>query len=131
MPRDQRGDNHGAGKQSARGNDGQPQNEQHAQQTQPQGQQPQGQQTQQTQARGQGQRRQGSRLKNYLATTAVRFGVAMIGLVLLLFALGQAFGANLLGAFADALSTQTGQWLVVAFFALLLIGAAERGLSYS
>ncbi|WP_435335701.1 hypothetical protein [Haloarchaeobius sp. TZWWS8] len=126
MPRDQRGDTHDAGGQPARGNDSQPQNGQQ-QNTQQASQSQQPNQTQQ----GQGRQRQGKRLRDYMATTAVRFGVAMIGLVLLLFALGQAFGADLLGAFADALSTQTGQWLVVAFFALLLIGAAERGLAYS
>ncbi|WP_435363506.1 hypothetical protein [Haloarchaeobius sp. DYHT-AS-18] len=126
MPRDQRGDDHATGDGSARGNGGQPQNEQSAQQPAQQNQQ---RQNQHAQTRG--GRRQGSGLRDYLATTAVRFGLAMIGVVLLLFSLGQAFGADLLGAFADALSTQTGQWLVVALFALFLIGAAERGLSYS
>ncbi|WP_338728061.1 hypothetical protein [Haladaptatus sp. DJG-WS-42] len=64
---------------------------------------------------------------SWFATTAVRTGVIVIGFILLLFALGQAVGANLLGMVADALSSQTGQWLIVAFFAVLLIGAAQRG----
>lgn len=55
-------------------------------------------------------------------------GLIAIGFVLLLFALGQAVGFDLLGLFADAVSSQTGRWLVVAFFALLLIRVAERGL---
>ncbi|MFC6732204.1 MULTISPECIES: hypothetical protein [unclassified Haladaptatus] len=68
---------------------------------------------------------------SWFANTAIRVGVVLIGFVLLLFALGQAVGANLLGMVAEALSSQTGQWLVVAFFALLLIGAAQRGVTAS
>ena len=49
-----------------------------------------------------------------------------IGVVLLLFALGQAVGLPFLELAAGALSTQTGQWLAVAFFAVLLIGAAQK-----
>jgi len=45
---------------------------------------------------------------------------------LLLFALGQAVGLPLLELATDALTTQTGQWLAVAFFAVLLIGAAQK-----
>ncbi len=63
-----------------------------------------------------------------LAKTGMMTGLVAIGFVLLLFALGQAVGFDLLGLFADAVSSQTGRWLVVAFFALLLIGVAERGL---
>ncbi|WP_332898564.1 MULTISPECIES: hypothetical protein [unclassified Haladaptatus] len=76
----------------------------------------------------QGQPTQSSQA-SWFATTAVRTGVIVIGFILLLFALGQAVGANLLGMVADALSSQTGQWLIVAFFAVLLIGAAQRGLT--
>lgn len=64
----------------------------------------------------------------WFATTAVRAGVTIIGVVLLLFALGQAVGLPLLGMVTDALTSQTGQWLVVAFFAVLLIGAAQKGI---
>ncbi|WP_267643086.1 hypothetical protein [Haloarchaeobius amylolyticus] len=112
------------------GTDGRQQNQGQNQGQQPQGQQSQQQPQQQQASRGSGRRSVGSRLRDYLATTVVRFGLAAIGVVLLLFSLGQAFGVDLLGAFADALSTQTGQWLVVALFALFLIGAAERGLSH-
>ncbi|GKZ13515.1 hypothetical protein BG842_08145 [Haladaptatus sp. W1] len=65
---------------------------------------------------------------SWLAKTGMMAGLIAIGFVLLLFALGQAVGFDLLGLFADAVSSQTGRWLVVAFFALLLIGVAERGL---
>lgn len=64
----------------------------------------------------------------WFAETTARTGLALIGLVLLLFALGQAIGVDLLGAVAEALTSQTGRWLVVAFFAVLLIvGAAKWG----
>jgi hypothetical protein len=62
----------------------------------------------------------------WFASTAVRAGLTVIGVVLLLFALGQAVGLPLLGMATDALSSQTGQWLVVAFFAIMLIGAAQK-----
>lgn len=64
----------------------------------------------------------------WFATTAVRAGLTIIGVVLLLFALGQAVGLPLLELTASALTSQTGQWLVVAFFAVLLIGAAQKGI---
>lgn len=63
---------------------------------------------------------------SWLANTAVRSGLTLIGLVVLLFALGQAVGIPLLEMATDALTSQTGQWLVVAFFAILLIGAAQK-----
>lgn len=62
----------------------------------------------------------------WFATTAVRAGLTVIGVVLLLFALGQAVGLPLLELVTAALTSQTGQWLVVAFFAVLLIGAAQK-----
>lgn len=70
----------------------------------------------------------GRRFSAWFASATVRLGVGIIGFVLLLFALGQAFGVDLLGLFADALESETGRWLVVAFFALLLIAAAQKGL---
>lgn len=63
---------------------------------------------------------------SWFANTAVRVGLTIIGIALLLFALGQAFGLPLLAAAVEALSSETGRWLVVAFFAILLIGAAQR-----
>lgn len=66
--------------------------------------------------------------ERWFANATVRLGLTLIGLVLLLFALGQAFGLPLLDVVADALTTHTGAWLAVAFFALLLIVAAQRGI---
>lgn len=63
----------------------------------------------------------------WFAASALRIGLAIIGFVLLLFALGQAVGLDLLGLVADALDTQIGRWLAVAVFALVLIAVALRG----
>lgn len=60
----------------------------------------------------------------------LRIGLGIFGFVLLLFALGRAFGLDLLGMVMDFLATQTGQWLAVAFFALLLIAVAAGGWRY-
>lgn len=64
---------------------------------------------------------------SFFARGIVRMGLVVIGTVLLLFALGQAFGFDLLGMVAEFLGTQTGQWLAVAFFALVLISVAAGG----
>ncbi|WP_266076724.1 hypothetical protein [Haladaptatus caseinilyticus] len=80
------------------------------------------------QPQAQNTRRKNDGSSNWLAKTGLMSGLAVIGFVLLLFALGQAVGFDLLGLFAEAVSSQTGRWLVVALFALLLIGVAERGL---
>jgi heme A synthase len=57
-------------------------------------------------------------------------GLAIVGFVLLLFALEQAFDIELFDALEDALATETGRWLAVAFLALLLIGVALGGWRY-
>ena len=72
-----------------------------------------------------------NRIAEWLASTTVWAGVGGIGIVLLLFALGKAVGIPLLSMAAEAVSSQTGRWLVVALFALALVGLAERGLSYA
>ncbi|WP_238532746.1 hypothetical protein [Halalkalicoccus jeotgali] len=66
----------------------------------------------------------------FLARGIVRTGLVVLGTVLLLFALGQAFGLDLLGALADFVGTQTGRWLAVAFFALVIISVAASGWRY-
>lgn len=65
--------------------------------------------------------------EEWFAMSALRIGLVVIGFVVLLFALGQAVGLNLLGMAADALTTQMGRWLLVAVFGLLLIALALRG----
>lgn len=64
----------------------------------------------------------------WFAESAIRLGLALVGFVLLLFALGQAVGFDLLGIVIDAVNSTMGRWLIVAFFALVLIAFALRGL---
>lgn len=63
----------------------------------------------------------------WLASTAVRTVLVIVGVVVLLFALGQLVGLDLLGLTAEALSSEIGRWLLLAAFALLLIALAQRG----
>jgi hypothetical protein len=53
--------------------------------------------------------------------------LAIVGLVVVLFAVGQIVGIDLLGLAAEALSSEIGQWLVIAAVGLVLIGLAQRG----
>ncbi len=64
-----------------------------------------------------------------ITRSLLRIALALVGFILLLFALGQAFGLDLLGMFAEFTQTWTGQWLLVAVFALLLIVLSMRGWS--
>jgi uncharacterized membrane protein len=68
---------------------------------------------------------------SWFAESTLRVVLAVVGLVLLLFALGQAAGIDLLGMLADALATRVGRWLAIAFFGLLLVVIAMRGLGTS
>lgn len=67
-----------------------------------------------------------SRVGTWFASAAMRWGIILFGIVLMLFALGQAAGTNILGPLIDAMATQTGIWLLVALFALALVAAATR-----
>lgn len=67
-----------------------------------------------------------SRVGRWFASAAMRWGVILFGIVLMLFALGQAAGTNILGPIIDAMASQTGIWLLVALFALALVAAASR-----
>lgn len=62
-----------------------------------------------------------------LTRTILRIGLAVLGLALLLFALGQAFGVDLLGPAVELLTTGTGRWIGVALLALVLISVATSG----
>lgn len=72
-------------------------------------------------------RREGARAAEFFTRTALRVGLALVGFVLLLFALDQAFGLELMTMVSEFLSSSTGQWLMVAFAALLLILIAVGG----
>jgi hypothetical protein len=67
----------------------------------------------------------------WMASTAVQTVVILVGLAVVLFAVGQAVGADLLGMVGDALATHTGQWLAVAVLALILVIAALRAMSFA
>jgi|GEM_PF-2732475 len=84
-----------------------------------------------TQQGGQGAQQGGDHegAAGWFASAALRTGIVTVGFVLFLFALGQAVGFNLLDLFIAAVTSQTGRWLVVAVFALLLIAAAGKGLN--
>lgn len=69
----------------------------------------------------------GEAMSQWLAESALRIGLTFIGFVLLVYALGRAVGINLLDIVADAFLSPVGRWLVVAFFALVLILVALRG----
>lgn len=62
-----------------------------------------------------------------LTRTILRIALAVFGIVLLLFALSQAFGVDLLGPAVEFLATETGRWIVVALLAFVLISVAASG----
>jgi len=57
--------------------------------------------------------------------TVLRLIVALVGVVLLLFALGRIVGINLYSMLLDLLQSEAGRWSIVAVFAVLLILAAS------
>lgn len=69
----------------------------------------------------------GVQVADWLAASTLRVALTVFGFVLLLFAIGQAVGLDLLGMVVEALETNVGRWLVVAFVGLLLIALALRG----
>lgn len=62
-----------------------------------------------------------------IATSTVRLALLVLGLILLLYAIGQAVGFDVLAMMSDALDTPEARWLLVAFFALVLITISLRG----
>lgn len=62
-----------------------------------------------------------------IATSTVRLGLLVLGILLLLYAVGQAAGFDVLAMISEALDTAVARWIVVAFFALVLISIALRG----
>lgn len=69
----------------------------------------------------------GVQFADWLAASTLRVALTVFGFALLLFAIGQAVGLDLLGMVVEALETNVGRWLVVAFVGLLLIALALRG----
>ncbi|QSW98338.1 hypothetical protein [Haloterrigena alkaliphila] len=67
----------------------------------------------------------------WLLSTVLQTVVAVVGLVVVLYALSRAFGVDLLGRTAAALATQTGQWIAIAVVALVAMSAAMRAVRYA
>lgn len=77
------------------------------------------------------QRDTGEQVASWFTETLVRTAVAVFGVALLLLALGQLVGVNLLSTVAEFLASSVGVWLVIAFFAMLLIVAASKSWNIS
>lgn len=69
----------------------------------------------------------GAQAADWLAASTLRVALTVLGFVILLFAIGQVVGLDLLGIVADALGTRIGRWIVVAFVGVLLIAFALWG----
>lgn len=68
-------------------------------------------------------------LAGWFAESALRIGLAIIGVFLLLAALGQLSGLNLFTIGADILNSSVGRWLIVTVIGVALIIAAVHGFS--
>jgi hypothetical protein len=65
----------------------------------------------------------------WIASGVVRLGLAIVGVVLLLFAAGRIAGIDLLELTVEVLTSSIGRWIVLALVALVLIVVAVRGFS--
>jgi Flp pilus assembly protein TadB len=63
----------------------------------------------------------------WFASSTLRVGLVLVGAFLLLVALGQLSGIDLIGETAALLGTEVGRWLLVAVVAIALIGIAVHG----
>lgn len=63
----------------------------------------------------------------WVAASALRVAFALVGFVLLLAAIGQLSGFDLIGLVADGLQTSIGLWIVVALVAIVLLAVGIRG----
>ena len=62
-----------------------------------------------------------------IAESTLRIVLLVLGLLLLFYAVGQAVGFDVLALLSEALATPAARWMIVAFFALILIAMAIRG----
>jgi hypothetical protein len=74
-------------------------------------------------------RRRGRNTAGWLASGVVRLGLAIVGVVLLLFAAGQIAGLDLLEMVIEVLTSSIGRWILLAFVAVVLLAVAIRGFS--
>lgn len=80
---------------------------------------------------GDGQPRQGETFTGWFASSSLRLGLVLLGVFLLLMALGQLSGIDVIGRTAALLGTEVGRWLLVAVVAIGLIAVAVRGFGRS
>lgn len=66
-------------------------------------------------------------LTGWLAASALRIMLALVGVFLLLAALGQLSGLDLFGITATAITSTIGRWLIVTAIGVVLIVAAVYG----
>jgi len=63
----------------------------------------------------------------WFAESTIRIVLALVGVVVVLFAVGMATGVDVLGAVTDLLSSSIGRWLVVAVIGLAIVTVALDG----
>lgn len=63
----------------------------------------------------------------WFASSTLRLGMVLVGIFLLLAALGQLSGIDILGETVALLGTVVGRWLLVAVVAIALIAVAVHG----
>lgn len=64
---------------------------------------------------------------DWFAESALRIGLAILGLVLVLFAVGMATGVDVLGALTEFFTSWVGRWLLVAVVGLAIVALALHG----
>jgi hypothetical protein len=69
----------------------------------------------------------GEEAAGWFARSTLRIGLALIGVVVLIVALGQIAGVDFFGMIADVLATSIGRWIAVAALALVIISFAIHG----
>ena len=62
-----------------------------------------------------------------VAASTVRVLLGVLGVLLLLFAIGQVVGVDAMAMLSDALATPEARWMLVALFAIVMIVLAIRG----
>lgn len=62
-----------------------------------------------------------------VAASTVRVLLGVLGILLLLFAIGQVVGIDAMAMLSDALATPEARWMLVALFAIVMIVLAIRG----
>lgn len=74
-----------------------------------------------------GSRSSGAAFRRWLASSALRSGLVLLGAFLFLTALGQLSGIDVLGLLAELMATDAGRWLFIAVVAIALIALAVYG----